>query len=374
MIRRVAGLAIVATLAAAPTSAQVTVGASADYLSYSFDDGLGAESAQLFMVPVAVRIPVSSALSFDLYSAWAEGKVEQNGNTRSLSGPIDTNVKASLQATPWALLSVGVNIPTGHASHTDDEAIVASVLSTDILGFREATWGTGLAVTSSVATAVQAGGFGLGVAGAYAVRGEFEPLEADQIKYKPGTEMRVRVGLDRNFGTSTMTLGGTFINYTMDQRDGANLFQAGNRFRFDGSLAFRAGDGVWTIYAADVMRENGDLRLDVADSGGNIVGDTLVTTAKQNMIVGGLIGTVGLGGGFVIRPHFDFKYQSREEADGNDAGSGWVFAAGGDIPLRIAGTEFFPKARAFFGTLTAVNGDNVNLIGLELKGTIRWLF
>jgi hypothetical protein len=93
------------------------------------------------------------------------------------------------------------------------------------------------------------------------------------------------------------------------------------------------------------------------------------------MIVGGLIGTVGLGAGFVIRPHFDFKYQIREESDGSDAGTGWIFAAGGDIPLRVlGGTEFFPKARVFFGTIRSLAGDDVNLLGLELKGTLRWIF
>jgi hypothetical protein len=280
-----------------------------------------------------------------------------------------------LLATPWALLSLGANIPTGNATHDSQEAVVASVLSTDLLGFREATWGTGFALTSSVATAAMAGQFGIGVAGAYSMRNEFEPNEGTSVRYKPGSEMRVRVGVDRNFGTATLTTGATFINYSADEADGVNLFQSGNRFRFDASLAFRAGDGVWTIYGADVIRENGDLRLDIADSGGTVVGDTLVATAKQNMIVGGLIGTVGLGAGFVIRPHFDFKYQIREESDGSDAGTGWIFAAGGDIPLRVlGGTEFFPKARVFFGTIRSLAGDDVNLLGLELKGTLRWIF
>lgn len=375
MIRRALTLAVGLGLAAQPASAQYSVGTGTDYLGYSFDAGLGADAARLLLVPVAVRLPVTDALTFDIYSAWAEGRVELSNNQFTLSGPIDTSVKASFQATPWALVSVGANLPTGDPSHTGDEAVVASVLSTDLLGFREATWGTGFAMTSSVATATMAGGFGIGIAGAYALRGEFEPTEGAALRYKPGSETRIRVGVDRNFGNSTLTMGGTFINYASDQADDVNLFQAGNRLRFDASLAFRAGEGVWTIYAADVIRENGDLTLDIADAIGNIVGDTIISTAKQNMIVGGLIGTVGLGGGFVIRPHFDFKYQTREEADGNDAGTGWVFAAGGDIPLRIfGGYEFFPKARVLFGTIRDTLGNDVNMLGLEFKGTVRLMF
>lgn len=360
--------ALVAT--PAPSTAQgVTLGTGVDYLGYSFEDGLGAEAAQLLLVPVAMRVPVGGSLSLDLFSAWAEGRVERSGSTLTLSGPVDTNVKASWRPTPWATTAVTVNVPTGDGTHDDQEAIVASVLSTDLLGFREATWGTGLAVTSSLGLAGQAGGFGMGVAAAYAVRGEFEPNEDVSLTYRPGNESRIRVGFDRNFGNSTLTFGGTFINFqedrvTDDVVTDQNLFQAGNRYRFDVSYAFRAGAGVWTFYGADLIRENGDLRVDVTDS-------TFVQTASQNLIVGGVIGTMALGGGYVFRPHVDVRYQLREEADGNEAGSGWITAVGGDVPVRLAGSEFFPKARVYFGAIRSLTGEDVSLLGMELKGTFR---
>jgi len=365
---------------AMPLSAQnVMIGTGVDYLGYSFEDGLGAEAAQLFMVPVALRVPVTDGLDLDLFSAWADGRIEQGGETFTLSGPVDTNVKASYQATPWAHVAVGVSVPTGDGTHDGQEAIVASVLSTDLLGFRESTWGTGLAVTSSVGLARQVGGFGVGVAAAYAMRGEFEPSEGVNLTYQPGNEARIRVGLDRNFDNSTLTFGGTFVSYAEDQvtddfAPDRNLFQAGNRIRVDASYAFRAGAGVWTIYAADLIRENGDLRVDIVDETSTPVDSTFVQTATQNLLMGGVIGTVGLGGGYVFRPHVDFKYQIREEADGADAGSGWILAAGGDIPIRLVGSDFFPKARVYFGSIKSVAGEQVSLLGMEFKGTIRVSF
>jgi len=371
-----AGATLALTLAlAVPAEGQVVAGGGVDYLGYSFDEGLGADAAQLFMVPIAVRIPAGDRLMFDVFGAWAEGRVEQDNQVFGLSGPVDTSVKASLQATPWALVSVSANVPTGNSAHNGEEAIVASVLSTDLLGFRETTWGTGGAVTTSVASAATAGGFGIGVAAAYAVRAEFEPSADDPtLTYQPGNESRVRVGLDRNFGTSTLTAGATFVTYTDDKARGRNLFQAGNRLRFDASYAFRAGAGAWSIYAADLMRENGDLTLDIVDQNGDFVGDTTVVTAKQNLIVGGVIGTIGIGGGYVFRPHIDYKYQRREETDGNDAGSGWMLAAGGDIPIRLAGTEFFPKARVYFGSIRDITGTDISTVGMEFKGTFRFNF
>ncbi|MGE0160164.1 MAG: hypothetical protein AB7T31_12210 [Gemmatimonadales bacterium] len=366
--------ALVAVLAlAAPVRAQVSVGTGIDYMGYAFDPGLGADAAQLFMVPVAVQFPLMPGLGVDIYGAWAEGRVERGDTLYKLSGPIDTGVRAAYQATPWALVTLGANVPTGNASHDGQEAIVASLMSTEILGFRESSWGRGFAVTGSVAVARSMGNFGLGLAGAYSVRGKFNPTADDaSLEYQPGSEARIRLGIDRNFGNSTLTLGATFINYAEDQANGQNLFQAGKRFRFDASYAFRMAAGVWTLYAADLMRQNGTLQLPNVDTSGTPLGTfTSIDTPKQNLAVAGFMGAVALGGGFVFRPHVDLKLQSREDSGGSDAGSGWLVAAGGDVPMRIfGGHDFFPKARILLGSLKDPAGDGVRVFGMEFKGTV----
>lgn len=389
-LQRVAGAALLATaIVAVPGSSQVSVGGAVDYLGYSFDEGLGADAAQLFMIPVAVRVPGTAfgvqGLAFDLYSAWAEGRVERQGATLKLSGPVDTGFRAAYQVTPWALVTLGANLPTGNSDHTGEEAIVASILSTDLFGFRETTWGRGFALTPSVAIAQTYGGFGLGLAAAYALRGRFSPSSdpaLEEFEYEPGSEARVRLGVDRNFGNSTLTFGATFINYADDRAydpvafpDGRNLFAAGRRFRLDATYAWRMGAGVWSAYAADLIRQNGQLSLEVLDSQGASQGFTDVETPSQNLFVAGLIGSVGLGSGFVFRPHVDLKVQSREDAVGSDAGSGWLVALGGDIPIRIfGGYDFFPKARVMLGSIKDAVGEGVGVFGLELKGTVRHTF
>ena len=163
-LRAPAALALVLTVGlAAPAAAQQSIGVGTEYMGYTFEEGLGASAAQLLMFPVAVRFPVSS-LTFDLYAAWAQGKVERDDVAYTLSGPVDTRVKLSWQASPWMLMSVGASLPTGNSTHDGEEAVVASVLAMDLLGFREATWGTGAQITSSLATAMRAGGWGIGIA------------------------------------------------------------------------------------------------------------------------------------------------------------------------------------------------------------------
>lgn len=358
---------------AAPAHGQQTIGVSMNYLGYSFDEGLGAQAAQLFIVPVAVRFPLQR-ITVDLYSAWAQGQVERDDVAYNLQGVVDTRLKLSYQATPWALVSVGASLPTGNSTHDGEEAVVASVLATDLLGFQETTWGAGARVTSSVATAMRAGEFGVGLAAAYTLNGEFEPRADQELRYQPGNEARVRLGVDRNFGNSTFTAGVTFMTYAEDQANDWNLFQAGNRLRFDATYAFRAGAGVWTLYAADLWRKHGDLYLPIEGDAGAIVGDTSFVTPSQNLVVAGVIGAVSVGSR-TFRPQMDLRVQGRKEEDGRDEGSGWLLGVGGDLPLRVFGSyDFFPKAQVIFGGIKDPEGTSRSVIGAEFGGTIRWGF
>lgn len=370
-----ASLVLAAVLAfAGPLSAQRTLGVSTFFQGYSFDKGLGADAAQLLMIPVGLRYPLGNRFTLDFYGAWAQGKVERDGVHFTMTGIVDSRIKASYQAASGVLLGVSLNLPTGNATHTTEEAIVAAVLSTDLLGFREASFGTGLGITSSVATAYRVGRWGVGVAGSYAVRNEFEPRADTAIRYAPGNEVRVRVGVDRNIGASgTLTGGVTFQSYTDDQVDGRNLFRAGNRIRGDASYQFRAGAGVWSVYATNLWRSQGDLTLDIVDSKGDFVKDTTLHTGSQNLFAAGVIGALRIGA-FLFRPQVDFRTQHRSES-GSDAGSGWITGFGGDLPVRLFGAyDFFPRFRVVVGSIVDPTGTNRSVLGGEFSGTVRWSF
>lgn len=377
MTRRARVLAVAALLAAglvAPVAAQTMIGLEAGFKGYTFADGLGPKAAQLFIVPVAIRLPLSNTLQADIFGAWARGQVERGDATYRLDGLVDTQVKASWTARPWAVLSVGVNLPTGNESHTAEEAAVAAVLATDLLGFRESTWGPGLAITSGLATATRLGQWGLGLGASYRVANGFEPADDQTLTYELGNEARIRLGADRNVGEAgKLSAGVTLQNFSEDQVDGRNLFQAGDRFMVDGSYAFRLESQTWTLYGSDLWRERGDLFLSVVDGSGAVVGDSTVATGTQNLLSVGFVGAIPIGSIYRIRPGADLRMQSREERNGSDEGSGWVMAAGADLPLRLFGTyDVFPRARYTFGSITGSDGDGHSVKGGELGVTIRW--
>lgn len=224
LIAAVAFGALVAPGAYSPIAAQAnsqSLGVSAVFQGYDFDNALGIDAAQLVMIPVAYRLPAGERFSAELYSAWAEGRVQRDGQVSVLKGLVDTRLHFSYKASPWAILTASVNLPTGNVTHNSEEAVVASVLSSDILGFRESNWGTGGYLTTGLATAHRAGNWGLGLGLSYRAADEFEPTTDTTLAYSPGNELRVRVGVDRNVGeTGKFTAGLTFQSYASDESVG----------------------------------------------------------------------------------------------------------------------------------------------------------
>lgn len=345
-------------------------GTGVQFQSYTFNEGLGAERANLTLLPLAFALPLGQRFDLEFYGAFANGSVEREGFSYTLQGPVDTQVRGRYQVAPWAVLTALVNVPTGKSTHNDEEAVVASILSTDILGFQEANWGTGAAFTTGFATAHQAADWGIGLGASYRISNGFEPTEGSSLRFEPGNEIRVRLGVDRNVGADgKFSAGVTAQNFSEDQYEGRNLFQSGNRFRVDASYAFRTGRSTWALYAIDVWREAGDAFMDLVNPDGEVVGDTTVVVGSQNLLILGVNASTPISSTLRFRPSVDLRYQSREEENG----AGWVIGAGGDVPLRLFESwDVFPRGRFLLGSLTSASGEAEGLWGLELGLNIRW--
>lgn len=367
------GAAILGTGSVEAQGVQQTLGVSVNFQGLSFDDALGIDVANLLLIPIAYRFSVNEKFSADLYAAWAEGRVERENETFVLNGAVDTRVRLSFQASPWAVLTVGVALPTGNATHDTQEAVVASVLSSDILGFNEATWGTGFAMTTGVATVHRIGSWGVGIGASYRLADDFEPSADTAFSYTPGNESRIRVALDRNVGeTGKFTGGVTFQTFQSDQLDGRNLFQAGDRVRVDASYAFRAGSSTWNAFVANLWRSDGDLSLQLIDNTGAVLGDSIISTGSQNLLIVGIGGAVPVGSTVYIHPMVDLRLQQRSAAE-VATNTAWVLRGGVDLPLRLfTAFDFFPRVRGLFGQLIAEGGASKGFWGIETGATIRF--
>jgi hypothetical protein len=358
--------------AAVPATAQLnaaTFGTGVHFQGYDFDDALGVKAANLLLVPFASQLPIGSRISADVYTAYARGSALIGETQHTLSGMVDTRIRANFQATPWALVTLGVNIPTGNAAHTDSEARVAAVLASEMLGFREASWGLGAGLTTGIATAHHIGSTGVGLGVSYRVASEFEPVADSTLKYTPGNEVRVRLGLDRNIGSSKLTGGFTFQNYSQDRVQGVDLFQPGNRYRGDIAYSFRtSASAAWTLYAADIWREHGD--VNVVDQTGAVVRDSTFSTGTQNLLVAGIAGSMRVGS-IALAPSIDARKQTRSLP----GGEGWLIGAGTEgteVPLHAGSFAVTPGGRLTFGKIQGDTPENRSLWGGELSLSVRW--
>jgi hypothetical protein len=319
------------------------------------------------MLPLAYQFNASRTLAFDVYTAYARGNVSTGSSSHSLSGLVDTRVRATISISPSVSLITSVNVPTGKSQHDSDEAIVAAALSTELLGFREALWGTGFGITTGLATALKVNRTtGIGFGASYRLASEFEPGTDTTLKYTPGNEVRVRLALDKNIGSSKLTLGGTFQNYSEDQINGRNLFAPGNRWRGDATYSFRASNtSTWTLFATDVWRQNGDVSLPAPTAGGR---DSLFQAGQQNLAIFGLAGGMRLGSGTNLRPSADVRLLTRESGENE----GWLAGLGTEIPMHRGGTDWIPNVRVTYGQLEGTTDKRHNFWGAEASLTLHW--
>ena len=351
--------AAAATLALAdPLHAQLAqdfgVTVAPNYRAFSIDDDASGSIA-LMLAPVAVNVPLGRRFSMDAYAAYAVASAEVGGETLELSGPVDTQVRGTWAATPWARVTLGVNVPTGNGQHTGEEAQVASMLATDLLGFREARFGVGLGVTTGLAFAHQAGDWGIGYGASYRMTGEFEPADGSDEVYSPGDELVARIAADRNVGSSgRITFGGTVQYFSDDEIGENNLFEPGARLRGDASYAFRTGSAAtMTVFVTDLWRQEGQ------SSFGGAVG-------SQNVIIVG--GGADLGGRLGLTPRADVRVLTH--ADG--PGSGWLAGAGTGVDLALGPLELTPRGRLMLGSIEGADGEGRGVTGFEIELLARF--
>lgn len=316
--------------------------------SFRFQEGMGASSATLYLLPVAYQLPLSRRALLEFYASHGTGSVEMDGRTYRLSAFTDSWMRASYTVGPKLVASVGLNLPTGHPTHDAQEAVVATVLSTDLLGFREASWGMGFAATGGLSTMRQLGPWSVSLGASYRRSGQFEPRADTGVVYAPGDEVRARAAMERTFASgSSLSIGVMAMEYTHDQLDGYNLFAAGPRVMLDASYAFAALGTTWSVYGADIWRGQGQVTLPIISQGATVRTDSAYSVGQQNMVVAGIGGKVKLSSRLVLRPGADVRYQR-----GNEVGAdGWVTSLGADLPLRIGPMEVFPSGRVLIGSL-----------------------
>lgn len=382
MMRRRAPLAGLLALAAALPAAAAAqepgwqAGAGASYETYHFGDAqtAGIESLSLFAIPLAARVRVGRVVRVGLNGSYARGTLaDATGESHTLSGFTDSELTIDVPiergATTVTLTGMAI-VPTGKATQTAEEAIVAGAMAAELLPFSITNWGSGGGAALAASVARRFGETGLGASVGYRATSEFEPLDGESFGYRPGNELRVRVAADRTIGGSRKaSLALTMFRYGDDRFEGQNLFQSGTRLQALASYAFPVGYGsAAVLYAGALHRTSGSV-LTTFPGGGvdpNAPSQTLL------LFGGGTRAQSRIG---VLVPSTDLRLFRREDG----IGQGYLYGLGLGIELPLVraadGTPaatLIPSVKGRLGNLMMAEDASTRVTGAELGLTLRF--
>jgi hypothetical protein len=360
---------LAAVVAGAPAAAQpplpgvalAEAGMVVERYTFARPEAAGMASVTLLTAPLAARAELGRGVSVEVSGVYAYGVVERrDGSWAHLHGFTDTQLSV---ARAWGgdrlTLALVALLPTGHATHTAEEARVADAVAADVLPFRITNWGTGGGVGFRAAYAGRAAGFGVRLSGGYLVAGDFEPIDGQEepLRYRPGNEATLKAAVDRKLGRGvTAMLQAAWQRFADDELGGRNLYRAGDRLQVVASCQGASGAARWLAYAGLQRRERGT-SFEAAVPG----------TPVQALWLGGAGVWVPLGR-VALTPSVDARLFRSEDG----RGQGWYAGAGATAELEAGRVMLVPGARARFGRLVAEEGVESRVGGVEVGLTLRY--
>ncbi len=171
------------------------------YESYTFGAGLVFDRVSEMTVPVGLsydfgrlgNIALSSGYaSVDLRSADAIKLANQK-----LSGPLDTEARLSLNVMQGRVVALLTGaLPTGTKTVQQEELSVLGAISSDVVGFAASNLGSGGNLGGGFAAALPLGRWAAGLGATFRQPMSYRPVLGEDDQLKPGTEVRLRAGIE----------------------------------------------------------------------------------------------------------------------------------------------------------------------------------
>ena len=139
----VSGAAAAPLAAQDPSSTAVII--DPQYVSYTLGSGSTARTISQLGIPFAVIVPFSDRFNIDISSSYANSQVKVPGSaTSSISGLTDSQVRGNLTlGDNAAVITLGVNLPTGQYKVPDAQQAAAGQIGNDFLIYPVTSMGNG---------------------------------------------------------------------------------------------------------------------------------------------------------------------------------------------------------------------------------------
>jgi hypothetical protein len=345
--------------AAAPLAAQdlstTAVIVDPQFVSYQLGSGSTARIITQLGVPFAVIVPFSDRFNIDISSSYANSQVKTPGQaTSSIIGLTDTQLRGNLTlGDNAAVLTLGINLPSGQYTVPTGQQAAAGQIGSDFLIYPVTSMGNGLAATGGIGFAQTLGNWNVGIGASFRYSTAFDAYQVDTsvLRFTPGNEARLRVGLDRPVGDGSFNISLTYSKFGNDQAN-ATISTAGDRALAQSALAVPMGAG------ADLLLSAWDLYRGASRSDST-------SYPWEN------VGNAGIAIGFQT---FDLYMQPNIEeriwnVDGNKAGL--LTNVGVRLRFNVGMLSVNPSATYSFGSLYTVGQPATGIMGFKASLLIR---
>ena len=330
-----AALLLAAPTAGAQSILEPAARVAPTIVAYRFAGGEGGDVTQT-VLPVAVVVPVLDRLTVDVATAYVRAVSRSGPASSTISGLTDTQLRATWTGGHDAVVvTAGLNLPSGRYAVREHELEAAGRIGNDFLGFPVSSLGDGLAMTMGVAgtRGVGAWSVGGGVAARRSSAFDAFELEAGAVRFRPASELRLRVGGDRALGDGRVSLGLTWSTFGRDAA-GATTYGAGDRVVVQGGWERPVG-------RATVLVDGWALR--------HAGGETALGAMPNELVASlGAAARWGVGDG-AVEPHVELRDWRR---GGGAAGSLALVGVRGRLPLG-GGVSLLPSVGLATGRLGA---------------------
>jgi hypothetical protein len=315
------------------------------------------ERIDQWALPVAVSVPIGRRLAIDVATAYATIEVAplgRDGERSTIRGLTDTQLRARWTlGVDAAVLTAGVDLPTGRSAIAEEQIAAAGRIGNDFLAFPISSMGSGLAATAGAAVARPLGSWNVGAGVSARYSGAYDVYEGDatpDVRYRPGSEVRVRVGGDRSVRGGRLAVGLTYAGFGADEANGF-AYSTGDRWIAQGSYLRAVRGAELSVFGWSLQRGEGR-------------GLTSAPLPAEN--VTSLGGAVGFGVGRVrLEPHVEGRLWSR---DGSEEGR--LGIVGIRTRIRAFGLSLAPSISQVSGTLAAPDGSSAKVSGARVALSI----
>jgi hypothetical protein len=345
--------------AAAPLGAQdpsnTAVLTDPQYVSYRLNNGTTTRTISQFGMPFAVIVPFSERFTVDISTSYANSQAATTGlPTSSITGITDTQIRGNLMLGDHAaMVTLGVNLPSGQYKVPVGQQDAAGTIGNNFLLFPVTSMGSGLAATGGVGFVRPLGEWNLGIGASFRYSTAFDPyvVQSSVLRYTPGNEARLRVGVDRPVGEGSFSVSLTYLKFGKDQADSTS-FATGDRALAQSAFSIALGGGsdlllsAWNLYRGSGQQFGASAPWENVANAGVSFGFTRL--------------------GVYVQP-------SVEERIWNVGGdkAGVLTNAGIRMRLTVAGLSVNPSATYSFGSLYNAGEATTDVTGFKASLLIR---